>query len=138
MRNNLVVLSLAAVLALTAGFGFAGANAGMRISVPFDFYAGDRQFSAGEYTFAMESGLEATGSLVAVRAKDGTGICFLVTRPGTDESTSRLLFNKYGDKHFLASVSVQGFKAAVRTTKLEKELRAQLQDQKNVVIVAQK
>jgi hypothetical protein len=62
----------------------------------------------------------------------------LVTRPGTDAIDSKLLFNKYGNKHFLSSVSIQGFKAGVKMQKLERELRAQLQKQSNVVNIAQK
>jgi hypothetical protein len=138
MRNKMVVLSLVAALALTASAGFAGANVGMRINIPFDFYAGDQSLPAGEYTFAMESGLVATGSKVTVHSQKGTGLCFLITRPGTDEGASRLLFNRYGNKHFLTSVSIQGFMAGVKTTKLERELRTEIQNQKNVVIVAQK
>ena len=98
MRKHLVMLSLVAVLALAAGFGFAGSNVGMRINVPFDFYAGDQQLPAGEYTFSMDSGLAATGSNVIVRSGNGTGMCLLLTRPGTDETASRLLFNRYDNR----------------------------------------
>jgi hypothetical protein len=138
MRKNIVVLSLVAVLTLMACTGFAGANVGMRIHVPFDFYAGEEQLPAGEYTFAMEPGLVATGSQVTVHSKDGKGLCFLLAQPGTDETASRLMFNKYGNAHVLNSVSINGFKAALKITKIERELRAQIQNQKNVVIVAQK
>ncbi len=137
MRHSLMILSLVAVMAIAAGFGFAGSIAGMRISVPFDFYAGDQQLPAGEYTFSMESGLVATGSKVVVQSPNGKGLFFLMTRPGTDKTASRLLFNKYDNRHFLSSISIQGFKASVRITKLEKELRAQLPNSKNVILVAQ-
>ena len=109
----------------------------MRINVPFDFYAGDQQLPAGEYTFSMESGLVATGSKVVVQSPNGEGLFFLMTRPGTDETASRLLFNKYDNRYFLSSISIQGFKASVRITKLEKELRAQLPNPKNVILLAQ-
>jgi len=138
MRNNLVVLSLVAAFTLMASFGFAGSGAVMRITVPFDFYAGSEQLPAGEYTFEMASGIEKTGSLVTIRTQKGVGMCMLVTRPGTDAIDSKLLFNKYGNKHFLSSVSIQGFKAGVKMQKLERELRAQLQKQSNVVNIAQK
>jgi hypothetical protein len=138
MKKNMALLSLAAVLVLMTSAGVAGANAGMRIQVPFDFYAGNQQLPAGDYTFSMESGLIATGSRVTIHTKDGKGICFLLTQPGKDETATRLLFNKYGNKHFLTSVSIRGFKAALRTTKLEQELRAQLQTRQDIVIVAQR
>jgi hypothetical protein len=137
MRNNLVILSLVAVCTLFAGFGFAG-QATMRISVPFDFYAGDQQLPAGEYTFQMGSPLAHTASVVTVRQKEGMGLCVLLTQPGTDTADAKLRFNKYGNKHFLSSVSIQGLKAGVRMIGLEKELRAQAGKDGNVVIIAQK
>jgi len=138
MRKNLVVLSLVAAFTLMASFGFAGSGAAMRITVPFDFYAGSEQLPAGEYTFEMASGITSTGSLVTIRTQKGMGMCMLITQPGTDAIDSKLLFNKYGDKHFLSSVSIQGFKAGVKMQKLEQELRAQFQKQKDVVTIAQK
>lgn len=138
MKNNLVILSLVAVLVLTASFAYAGNYVGMRIIVPFDFFAGDQQLPAGEYTFAMESGLDATGSKVTVYAKDGTAVCFLLTRSGTGETANRLLFNQYGNKRFISSISIKGFTAAVKTTKLEKELGAEIQNRESVVLVSQK
>jgi hypothetical protein len=138
MRKNLVVLSLVAAFTLMASFGFAGSGAAMRITVPFDFYAGSEQLPAGEYTFEMASGITQTGSLVTIRTQKGAGMCMLVTHPGQNAVDSKLRFNKYGDKHFLTSVSIQGFTAGVKMQKLEKELRAQFQKQKDVVTIAQK
>jgi hypothetical protein len=138
MKKNLVVLSLVAAFTLMTSFAFAGSGAAMRINVPFDFYAGSQQMPAGEYTFEMASGITQTGSLVTIRTHKGVGMCMLVTHPGQDAIDSKLLFNKYGDKHFLSSVSIQGFKAGVKMQKLEKELRAQFQKQKDVVTIAQK
>jgi hypothetical protein len=137
MKNNLVILSLVAVFTLFAGFGFAG-TATMRISVPFDFYAGDQQLPAGEYTFQMGSPLAQTASVVTVRAKGGEGLCILATQPGTDLADAKLLFNKYGNKHFLTSVSIKGLKAGVQMMQLEKELRAQAERGRNTVIIAQR
>jgi hypothetical protein len=133
MKKNLVILTLVAAFTL-ASFGFAGAGTAMRISVPFDFYAGNEQLPAGEYTFAMGS----ESSTVTVRAKEGTGICILLAKSGTDTAADRLLFNKYGGKHFLSGVSILGVKADVKMVKLEKELRAQFQREQNAVLFAQK
>lgn len=138
MRKNLVVLSLVVAFTLMASFSFAGSGAAMRITVPFDFYAGNQQLPAGDYTFEMASGITQTGSLVTVRTREGVGICMLVTQPGNDAINSKLLFNKYGNSHFLSSVSIQGFKAGVKMQKLERELRAQFQKQGSVVTIAQK
>jgi hypothetical protein len=139
MKTNLVILSLVAAFTLTASFGFAGSGVGMSISVPFDFYMGDQKLPAGEYTFEMGSGYLPTAAVVSVRAKDGTGIWLMATQAGTEEDTSpRLGFHHYGDKHFLSTVSIQGFKAGVKMLKLEREIRTQLEKEQSDVLVAQK
>jgi hypothetical protein len=138
MRNNLLILSLAALCTLFAGFGFAGAGTTMRISVPFDFYAGNQHLAAGDYVFEIGSGLAQPASVVTVRQKAGTGLCILLTQAGTDGNSTKLAFNKYGDKHFLSGVSIRGLKAGVQMLRLEKELRAQVEKDRNVLIIAQK
>jgi|WetSurMetagenome_2_1015567.scaffolds.fasta_scaffold44547_2 hypothetical protein len=135
MKRNLLVLSLVVALTLMAASAFAGAAA-MRITVPFDFYAGADLLPAGEYTFEMASGLVQTGSIITIRSINGAGVCILLSRPGSDPSYSKLLFNKYGSRHFLSSVSIQGFKAGLRMEKLERELQAQSSQPNGVVTIA--
>ncbi len=140
MRNNLVVLSLVAAFTLMTSFAFAGAVATMHVSVPFDFYAGEQQLPAGEYIFEMGSSYLPTGGSVTVRTSGGAGIVMMLTRAGTEKNldSNHLLFNKYGDKHFLSSVSIRGCKAGVKAQKLERELRAQIEKDRSVVRIAQK
>ena len=137
MKNSLIVLSLAAAITLMASFGFAG-TATMRVTVPFDFYVGSESLPAGNYTFEMGSGLMPTASLVTIRTEDGTGICMFVTQTGTDANSGNLLFNRYGHKHFLSSISIRGFKAVLKTQALEKELRAQSYRESRVITIAQR
>jgi len=136
MKSNLLVLSVVAVLTLMASSGFAGVT--MRVSVPFDFYAGDQQLPAGEYTFEMGSGLHSTASVVTLRAKEG--IWFMPTQAGTtnDLSLCQLQFNRYGDKHFLSAVLIRGIKAGLKPVKLGRELRAQGEKDRSAVTIAQK
>jgi hypothetical protein len=47
MKKNLAILSMVVVLGLMAAFSYAGAGAGMRINVPFDFYLEDQLFPTG-------------------------------------------------------------------------------------------
>jgi len=112
----------------------------MHVSVPFDFYAGDQQLPAGEYDFEMGSGLLPTTALVTLWTGNGNGICILNTQGGSvaGPSANHLRFNKYGDKHFLAGVSIQGFKAGFRMLKLEKELRAQVDEERGTVVLLAK
>jgi hypothetical protein len=82
--------------------------------------------------------LAQPASVVTVRRKEGTGLCHLLTQTGTDADSTKLVFNKYGDKHFLSSISIQGLKAGIQMAKLEKELRAQAERDRNIVVIAQK
>ena len=138
MKKNLVVLSFVAVCTLFSSFALAGPGATLRIHVPFDFYAGNQQLPAGNYVFEMGSGSVDRASIVKVSTKSGEGVCILLTSPGTDNANETLMFNKYGNKHFLSSISIRGTKAGVPMIKLEKELRAQAERDRNVITVAQR
>lgn len=137
MKRNLLGLSLIAVFVFTASLALAGSTT-MHITVPFDFYAGTEQLPAGDYVVTMQSGLGQTGSMIAIHSQDGNARCLLLTRPGTDPAADKLLFNKYGTRHFLSSISIHGFKASLRMQKHEKELQAQFLKDHDVVKVARK
>jgi hypothetical protein len=138
MKRNLVVLSFAVVLSMMAGFAFAGEN--MRIDVPFAFYMGDQLFPAGEYGFTMNHGNHATASIVNVWAPKGVDGMLLMTSAGTDKNATanQLVFNKYGQKLFLSTVAINGYKATLKVVNLEKELRSQAEQAPGVITVAQK
>jgi hypothetical protein len=136
MKKNLAVLAV--VFSMIWGFAFAGGGPEMRITVPFDFYMENQLFPAGEYRFDMNSGHHATASLVTVWGAQSEDNRILATVPGTikDQTVNQLTFNKYGQKHFLSEVSINGHKATVKARNLEKELRAQLAPA--VITIAQK
>lgn len=140
MKRNLVLLSLAAILAVTAGLAYAGAGTAMRITVPFDFYLEDQLLPAGDYRIEMGSGFVPTASRVTIRAVDGTGIRILLTlsETGSGDDSSYLKFNRYGERYFLSSVSIGDHKAKVKMYTLEKELRSQNQESQVTTLVAQK
>lgn len=129
MKKNLVLLGLVVVLAGTANLMFGGTGAGMRINVPFDFYVGDQLLPKGEYIFNMGTVGLAAASSVTVRSKDDTEMKLLTTIPNVNENPTiaSLRFNRYGNKHFLTSVAIRSFKANLKVTRLERELRVQLQ-----------
>lgn len=63
----------------------------------------------------------------------------LAATPGVDPDmdTNHLRFNKYGDKYFLFGISIRGHKASLKTFKLEKELRSQIEKSNGTVTIAQ-
>ena len=138
MKKNLVVLSFVIVFGMLASLAFAGEN--MRINVPFAFYMGDQLFPAGEYRFDMNHGNYATGSFVNVWAPKGADNSLLMTAAGTDKNSiaNQLAFNKYGQKFFLSTVSINGYKATLKMVDLERELRSQAVQAPGVITVAQK
>jgi len=138
MKRNLVLSSIAA-FGLMAAFAVAGTGFTMHISVPFDFYLEDQLVPAGEYRFDMASTNSATASFVTVRSTDGKGIRMLAATPGVDPDmdTNHLRFNKYGDKYFLYGISIRGHRASLKTFKLEKELRSQIEKSNGTVTIAQ-
>jgi hypothetical protein len=138
MKRNLVVLSFVVVFGMMAGFAFAGEN--MRIDVPFAFYMGDQLFPAGEYRFDMNHGNYATASFVNVRAPKDENNRLVMTTAGTDKNATanQLIFNKYGQKLFLSTVSINGYKATLKVFNLERELRSQAEQIPGTITVAQK
>jgi hypothetical protein len=129
MKKTLAVLSLVILSSLTAGFVYAGYGPAMRIDVPFDFSIQDQQFPAGQYSFEMGSGSLATSSRVTVWEADGKGVRILSTLPGfdADATVSGLRFNKYKDRYFLSSISIQGNKATLKMTDQEKHVKARIE-----------
>ncbi|HTY64308.1 MAG TPA: hypothetical protein VMG30_18810 [Acidobacteriota bacterium] len=138
MKKYMVVLSFVVVFSMMSGFVFAGEN--MRINVPFAFYMGDQLFPAGEYRFDMSYGNYATGSILNIWTPKGTDTRLLGTTAGTDKDklANQLVFNKYGQKLFLSTVTIEGYKATLKMQKLERELRSQAEQAPATITVAQK
>jgi hypothetical protein len=139
MKKNLALLNLVAVLAVTAGFVYAGSRVAMRVNVPFDFYVENQLFPAGEYHFEMGSSNLSTASQVTVRAINSQEVKMLATLPGIDANTTTnvLRFNKYDDTYFLSAVSIYGHEATLREFNLEKDLRSRLEKSRNTTTITQ-
>jgi hypothetical protein len=98
--------------------------------VPFDFYIGDKLLPAGEYSVGQITSSNDTGLLI--RSADGRHAAIALTnatqgkRDQPDES--KLVFNKYGDQHFLSIAWRSGREGRMliesrRERELKKELR---------------
>jgi len=116
----LVVAALAVALLAVPGVVHAQSRI-MRVKVPFDFYIGDTKFPAGRYEVWRNQ-----GSLVHLSDANGhTAATFAIFgyRPSSGESGG-LIFNRYGDSHFLAEVRWTDSAATSQFSKssLEREL----------------
>jgi hypothetical protein len=121
----------------------ARSAAALLVNIPFDFYVGKELLPAGDYRFEMGAmtPFTAKSSSLLVRRQDGSPVTGIFTIPGSGSlsiDTDRLHFNRYGNKYFLARIECLEFQADLRKTSIEKELRAQTGQAKDVVLVAER
>lgn len=103
---------------------FAQSDKIMKIEVPFSFYVGNQEFSAGIYDLSRNS----EGSFL-VRSADGRQKVIAPTPSGyrikQAVSAERIVFNRYGDKYFLRQIfsnrAAEGF--GLSESKAEKSVR---------------
>jgi hypothetical protein len=90
---------------LTAISASAQSRATLSANVPFDFQVGSRALSAGEYTIQQFS---SSDSGLVIRSADGKqralALSHTVESNSKQSRRSRLVFNKYGEQYFLASI----------------------------------
>jgi hypothetical protein len=135
-------LVMAAVMALTAmaTTRVAQAQEGVAVNIPFDFVAGNTQLPAGEYTVKVSA---PTHSLILISRKDATKSAFINTNPAVSnvpQTESKLIFNRYGDRYFLAQVwqegNAQGRQLVKSSREKEVALTANLETEGQVTLVA--
>ena len=123
MNRNLIRVLTIGTLLLLASIPNTFAQTTVRATVPFPFMVGKTEVPAGTYTINSTS-----QNVIAIRdLETGRSVLSLINpgRPGSNDSTPKLVFNKYGNKYFLSQVS-RGLGSNVMEltpSKLEKELR---------------
>lgn len=100
------LLSLAAVLMLAASVPAQTAGV-IRVHIPFDFVAGQKQLPAGRYIVRRVRRDSETALLI--RAEGGRGSAVILTSAGEgDPGRASLSFRQLGERYFLAEVSMPG------------------------------
>ena len=102
-----------------------------RASVPFDFNVGGRTLPAGEYRVERINP-QSYPAAVVIRSKDGRLSLTLMTRDAESNGTedeARLVFNRYGERYFLAQVwhAADSSGLLMPTSTEERRLRRELQ-----------
>jgi hypothetical protein len=123
--NWLVVVTLVVL----SGMAAAQFHSNTRIvsQVPFEFVVANKVVPAGQY-YVEAATIDSNTLLIR---NPGSSVSLFSTSSQTEgkHSASRyaLVFNKYGDRYFLAGVELAGSKIAYRVTKskVEAELEAQ-------------
>jgi len=110
-RHQLLPLFIALVLALTIGASKAKAQITdeLEVNIPFQFHAGDTKLPAGEYRIHVLD--DADPSAMEITSADGsTSAVFQVqnTDANAESDNTELIFNKYGNRYFLAKLFEQG------------------------------
>ena len=75
------------------------------VNVPFAFNVGQQTLPAGKYTLVRGSSILSPG-VWTIRGEDAHAM--LLANPGNDETGQvdpKLIFNRYGDTRFLATIS---------------------------------
>lgn len=78
-------------------------------NIPFSFTVGDKTFAAGTYTIERVNPRVDASPLV-IKSQDGSSTKMVLTtsvHAAKAQSSSRLVFNRYGDQYFLAQVWAQ-------------------------------
>jgi hypothetical protein len=100
------LLGLAAALALAVA-AHAQAWHMVSVRVPFDFVAGEKHLPAGRYIVQRIKSDSET--VLLIRSADGRTSAVVLTNTGAPQpGTAALVFRQYGDRYFLAAVSMPG------------------------------
>ena len=125
-----LLLTMFASAAVTAQ---AQASHGLRANVPFDFVVGDKTIPAGHVSVQGVSA--AGGGPLAIRNFEQGELAMRAGRPilASDESNQcKLVFRKYGTRHYLAQIWIPGYKAwEVMKSKEERSLEREMRVVKN-------
>jgi hypothetical protein len=110
--GRLLRFSLPLVFALTIYLPNAHAQliGDLKANIPFQFQAGNSKFPPGEYVLRMLG--SPTGGIMEIRSMDGSTSALFEVQPVKANSAparSELVFNKYGNRYFLAELFDEGY-----------------------------
>jgi hypothetical protein len=133
--NWFPLVAVVAVLAL--GSVHAQDSRPLKVTIPFDFTAGNRTLPAGEYTVKS---MNISGTLAVVGR--GSALALVnsqAVQANRASETSKLVFHRYGSRYFLAQIWVEGAQRGreLPRTRVEQEI-ASNGSSASVAVLAQK
>lgn len=105
--KNRVFATFSSLTLLTAAAAFAQSGTALQADIPFEFQVGNTTLPAGHYDVRAEGPASAL-SIRCFRCKTGVMILTNSVYARQTRETGKLVFNRYGDKYFLASVWTAG------------------------------
>jgi hypothetical protein len=128
-----VAMRVLAVFGLATMVAMAGE---MKVDVPFDFHVGDKALPAGSY-LVKEGFVRDSVAVVPERGNMANGAMVLPFASSERAIPERptLVFNKYGDQYFLASIWTPGKATGqkLQTSRTEKNARQEATAMGNIV-----
>ena len=126
-RQHLILLlvALGFVLAMHPPEAHAQIVGELQADIPFSFYAGNAKFPAGKYTIRMLDGSDLT--VMEISSDNGSAAALFDVRDAEANSSPRkseLIFNKFGNRYFLAKLFDDGnpLGSALIESRYEKKL----------------
>lgn len=104
------ILALASLIliSLVAGASAQEPSRTKQVRIDFDFYTGKKLMPAGDYTVSLlQNG--TTQKLILVQQKDGDSQAIITSVPNRNKAAYQpgsIIFNRYGNKYFLAGVQL--------------------------------
>ena len=95
-------LALASALPLLSNFAFAQEVVTTRASIPFNFWAQDHEFQAGDYVFDNE--VPGSASIHREGTNSGIGISIILYDVPPERENPRVIFVRRGKKYLLVEI----------------------------------
>jgi hypothetical protein len=129
-------VALSALVLMTASAAFAQNTNPMQADIPFAFRAGNHSFPAGHYEIKPE----LSPGVVMIRCTDTGEVAVIIANRAHSVETvenATLVFNRYGNRYYLAKLWRPGYNAGseFRKSKAEQE-SAKLEPASAVTVAA--
>lgn len=122
MKNRLLILAALSILAL--GTPILAQQSGIRAEIPFDFNIGSKTYAAGEYAIGQATDDHGQRMIWVLSNDQKTVLLLARSRHGTEKTDKTcMVFNRYGEKYFLAGFVTPGVRIELPTSREEREIQ---------------
>lgn len=119
-------LAMCLYVSLAATAGSAQSNRMLVANVPFDFQVGGKILPAGAYSVRQ---ITTSGAGLLIRNEEGREAIMVLSNSAQENKSaqSRLVFHRYGDQYFLATVwGPEGAGREILESRRERSLRKEM------------
>jgi len=139
MKLRAIVMAAAMATTVFASARVANAQDHLVVTVPFDFAAGSVNLPAGDYTVKATQ----SSAVIVLLNRNNPEISAIIPANAAAaldiQTQSKLVFNRYGDRYFLAQVWSEGSSRGKQLVKTDREKEMSLvakADTDKVILVA--